>query len=82
MESERMDALEKQILEKVERISGNAPSLDDSLALIGVDSVGMAELTFEIEKHFQIQVDDQVLDVETVRDLADYVRLRRGILES
>ncbi len=49
----------------------------DSLALIGVDSVGMAELTFDIEKQFSIQVDDTVLDVETVAELVDYVRLRQ-----
>ncbi|MCU0721103.1 MAG: acyl carrier protein [Pirellula sp.] len=49
------------------------PSPDDSLALIGVDSVAMAELTFELEKRFSIQIDDDVLDVDTIRELTHYV---------
>lgn len=77
-----MDAIEKHILDEVKRISGNIPTLDDSLALIGVDSVGMAELTFELEKRYRIKVDDEVLEVDTVRDLVDYVRIRSGLIES
>jgi acyl carrier protein len=34
----------------------------------------MAELTFELEKQFRIQVDDEVLEVETVGELVNYVR--------
>jgi acyl carrier protein len=37
----------------------------------------MAELTFEFEKRFGIQIDDGVLDVETVEELARYVQDRR-----
>ena len=39
-----------------------------------VDSVGMAELTFDIEKEFKIHVDDGVLEIDTVQDLVDYIR--------
>ncbi len=65
-EDHNLDMVEQQILEHLKRICGGNPTIQDSLALIGVDSVGMAELTFDIEKQFSIQVDDSVLDVETV----------------
>ncbi len=70
--------VEQQILEHLKRICGGNPTIQDSLALIGVDSVGMAELTFDIEKQFSIQVDDSVLDVETVAELVEYVRARQA----
>lgn len=72
-----MDNIEEVLLSKLAEKFGGSPQLNDSLALIGVDSVGMAELTFEIEKLFSIHVDDAVLDVETVQELAEYIRARR-----
>ncbi len=38
----------------------------------------MAELTFDLEKQFSIQVDDGVLDIETVGELVDYVKSRQS----
>ncbi|MFO1065806.1 MAG: acyl carrier protein [Pirellulales bacterium] len=73
-----MDNIEEVLLSKLAEKFGGSPQLNDSLALIGVDSVGMAELTFEIEKMFSIHVDDAVLDVETVQELAEYIRARRS----
>lgn len=72
-----MSTIEDVLLEKLSNKFGGSPNLDDSLLMVGVDSVGMAELTFEIEKEFAIQVDDAVLDVDTVQDLADYIRNRQ-----
>ena len=48
-----------------------------SLAMIGIDSVAMAELTFELEKRFSIKIDDDILDVDTVDDLIQYVTNRK-----
>lgn len=72
-----MESIEDVLIDKLAEKFGGQPQLNDSLALLGVDSVGMAELTFEIEKQFSIRVDDAVLDVETVQELADYVRARQ-----
>jgi len=66
-----------QIVEYLSKVCGSTPKLTDSLAVIGIDSVAMAELTFEFEKRFGIQIDDGVLDVETVEELARYVQDRR-----
>lgn len=72
-----MPTIEENIRERLAEKFGTRPELSDSLVMIGVDSVGMAELTFEIEKVFQIKVDDALLDVETVQDLADYIRQKQ-----
>ena len=73
-----MEAIEDSLIAKLAEKFGGQPQPDDSLQLIGVDSVGMAELTFEIEKQFGIEVDDSILDVDTVQDLANYIRQRQG----
>ena len=73
-----MDAVEQKILELLQKNLGVVPKLSDELSLLGVDSVGMAELTFDLEKQFRIHVDDAVLDIITVADLVGYVRSRVG----
>jgi acyl carrier protein len=45
--------------------------------MIGIDSVAMAELTFELEKRFSIKIDDDILDVDTVDELVQYVVVRQ-----
>lgn len=69
-----MESIEEKLLSQLSAKFGGTPQLSDSLAIVGVDSVGMAELTVEIERDFAIRVDDQILNVDTVQELADYVR--------
>jgi acyl carrier protein len=52
--------------------------LTDSLVMLGIDSVGMAELTYDLEQMYKIKVDDGLLNVDTVQDLVDYVRQRQS----
>ncbi len=68
--------LEEKILARLASKFGGSPKLTDDLVLIGVDSIGMAELALELEKEFAISVDEAVVDNETVQDLVDYVRER------
>ncbi len=77
-----MDVIEQTIIDYVKRTVGGNPRPTDNLAMVGVDSVGMAELTFELEKRFSIRVDDDVLDLETIGDLAGYIREKRVAAES
>jgi acyl carrier protein len=74
-----VDDLELMVLDQLEEKFGERPQLSDSLAVLGVDSVGMAELTVEIEKKFAIRVDDGVLSVDTVQNLVDYIRARQSV---
>lgn len=73
-----MDSIEEQLLRNFTEKFGSRPELSDGLAYIGVDSVGMAELTLELEKQFNIQVDDDILHSETIQDLANYIRERQA----
>jgi acyl carrier protein len=73
-----VEQIETVLLQQLGEKFGGQPKLSDSLVLVGVDSVGMAELTFDIEKRFGIRVDDAVLEVDTVQDLADYIRQRQA----
>jgi acyl carrier protein len=72
-----VDALEDSLINYLQMKFGIRPSLDDSLAMLGVDSVSMAELTFDIEKMYGITV-DEMMSVDTVEDLLDYIRKRQA----
>jgi len=72
-----VDSIEEQLQAMLEEKFGTRPELIDSLALIGVDSVGMAELTLDLESQFGISVDEEVVDVDTVAELAEYIRSRQ-----
>lgn len=71
-----MESIEDRLQDSFEEKFGTRPELSDGLAYIGVDSVGMAELTVEIEKEFGIKVHDDIVHVDSVQDLANYVRER------
>lgn len=73
-----MEPIEQKLISKLAEKFGSQPELTDALAYIGVDSVGMAELTVEIEKEFGIRLTDEVFAVETVQELADYIRQRQS----
>jgi acyl carrier protein len=74
---ESYEETQRQIVDYLTKICAAPPQLDDSLAVIGIDSVAMAEMTFEFEKRFGIRVDDEILDVETVDQLVRYVHDRQ-----
>jgi acyl carrier protein len=71
-----MDVVEETVIEYLRKNVGGNPRLSDQLSLVGVDSVGMAELTFELEKRFSIRIGDDVLDLQTIGELVDYIRER------
>ncbi len=72
-----MDSIETKLVSQLSKKFGGEPGLNDGLAYIGVDSIGMAELTVDIEKEFGIQVSEEVFAVETVQELANYIRDRQ-----
>ncbi len=73
-----MNAIEEKLLRQLKEKFGTEPELQDGLALIGADSVGMAELTVEIEKEYNITVSEEIFTLETVQELADYIVERQG----
>lgn len=73
-----MESIEDKLLSQLTEKFGTRPDLSDGLAYIGVDSVGMAELTVELEKEYGIVVNDDIVGVDTVQELADYIRSRQN----
>ena len=73
MDSLELQSTQTQIIDYLKKVCGGSPQGNDSLAMIGIDSVAMAELTFELEKRFAIKIDDDILDVVSVDELVQYV---------
>ena len=73
------ETIKSEVLRALQTRFGGDPRVTDSLAAIGVDSLGMAELTCELENHFGIRMDEEILDVETVGELADYVESKAAV---
>jgi acyl carrier protein len=72
-----VESIEESLVNYLQQKFGMRPKLDDSLAMLGVDSVSMAEVTFDIEKMYGITV-DAMMSVDTVEDLIDYIRKRQN----
>ena len=73
-----VESIEEKLISQLANKFGTQPELSDGLAFIGADSVGMAELTVEIEKEYGIVVSDDIFLVETVQELADYIRRQQS----
>jgi acyl carrier protein len=74
---ESYEETQRKVVEYLSKVCAAPPELTDSLAIIGIDSVAMAEMTFEFEKRFGIRIDDEILDVDTVDQLIRYVHERQ-----
>ncbi len=55
--------IEAEVISKLRSLVEVEPKPTDSLALIGLDSVALAELTFELEKSFGVRFDDEIVDI-------------------
>ena len=59
------------ILAALQQKFGGNPTLNDPVIELGVDSLGIAELLFELESRYGITVDEHVLAEANVGELAD-----------
>lgn len=71
-----LDSVATQVLALVQSKSHVPVQMDSSLNEIGIDSLAMAEILFEIETRFQIRADESVLDLQNVGEVVQYVRDR------
>jgi acyl carrier protein len=71
-----LDSVATQVLAMVQAKSHVPVQMDSSLNEIGIDSLAMAEVLFEIETRFQIRADESVLDLQNVGEVVQYVRDR------
>lgn len=68
-----MNPIEDTLFGMIEQKTGVRPTAHLSFATLEMDSLGMAELTCEIEKAFGIRVTDDVADVTNVAELLAYI---------
>lgn len=73
-----MDAVDDRIFNILREKFSMESTKDTPLAALGVDSLGMAELTVDLEKQFSIKVDEDILGIETVGELIAYVRSKQA----
>ena len=72
-----MDELQAALCDAIRERFGESAQADTRLAALGVDSMQMADLDELIERRFGVEVDQDLFEVETVAELADYIRARQ-----
>ena len=65
--------IERVILDLLRAKLGGQPRREDTLGLLNVDSVALAELSLEIEETLHVRMDEGVLEAVTVGEMIDYV---------
>lgn len=68
---------EQALIELLRKKFGGQPQPADELAVLEIDSLGMAELSLELERLFDVRIDESILDARTVAELARYIDRRR-----
>ena len=68
--------IEAGLREIVKRESGREPGLDERLGNLGIDSLDLAHMIDVIERRFRIRVDDEIMEVDTVEELIQYIEAR------
>ena len=58
---------------------GVSPDPSVELTSIGIDSLAMADLITELEDEFDVRVDQDIFEVETISALAIYIKARRSV---
>ncbi len=71
-----MDRVETKLLKLMEARLGVAPDLSSNLTELNLDSIKTADFIRELEFDFDVQFDQDVFELETVGDLAAYIRER------
>ncbi len=69
-----MDQIQNDLSNLIEQKTGVRPQPQDTLDVLMIDSLAMAELTVEIEKHFGIRISEDVLEIQQYHELVGYVR--------
>ena len=69
----QMSQIHSELTKLIQAKTSVIPQLNDTLDVMMIDSLAMAELTVDIEKTFDIRIDDDVLDVQNFQGLVSYI---------
>jgi acyl carrier protein len=68
------DPVAQKIIAIVNAKSYTPVTLDSTFESLGLDSLSMAEVIFEVESAFNIRTNERILDLHNLREVVDYVR--------
>lgn len=63
----------EQVIAIVRTKTPHPVTADSTLDSVGLDSLAMAEIIFEIEAQFKIRADERLLDLRSFREVIKYV---------
>jgi len=61
------------VLDLVREKAGMEPQPHQPLGFSGIDSVTLAEVSYEIEQRYKISIGEEAFELETLNELIDYV---------
>jgi acyl carrier protein len=73
---EAIRPIQNELCDLIQHKTSVRPSPGDSFDTLQIDSLGMAELTVEIEKAFGIRIGDDIMDVSDIAGLIAYIEER------
>lgn len=68
------DAVEQRLLALIQERLGVTVEASDRLTSLGVDSLALMDFVADLEKEFGFRGDQDLFDLETVAELAAYIR--------
>ncbi len=71
-----MDRVETELVKLMETRLHVTPAMTSKLTELNLDSIKTADFLRELEFKFDVQFDQEVFELETVADLAAYIRER------
>ena len=61
------------VLNLVREKAGMEPQPAEPLGFSGIDSVTLAEVSYEIEQHYKVSMGEDAFELETLDELIEYV---------
>jgi acyl carrier protein len=61
------------VLELVREKAGMEPQPQQPLGFSGIDSVTLAEVSYEIEQRYKVTIGEEAFELETLNELIEYV---------
>ncbi|MEC7448586.1 MAG: acyl carrier protein [Planctomycetota bacterium] len=68
----------EQILELAKQRTGLKHDLDDEIILSGLDSLQLIEMAADLEKRFDVRIENELANIDTFRDLAAVIQSQKN----
>ena len=65
------------ILELAKQRTGLKHDLDDEIILSGLDSLQLIEMAADLEKRFDVRIENELANIDTFRDLAAVIQSQK-----